>query len=420
MRNWGACTALVVEDSQVQRDHMTGLLRQAGFGVVLQACDGIDALRQLDARGMPVELVLTDLDMPGMDGIELMHHLGELELASNLVVASARDTRLREAVASMRDGAARPRLLGAALKPLHFDVLTTILDRAAAAAQGDAALPQLMPAQFEAALACGQIVPYFEPRIEISSGLLRSLDVQPCWQHPERGLLRAGRFTPALDGSALMASLVLLTATQALRQLHAWHDIGLVSLTVSLKLPAALAADRGLIDRLSALVHEHGVAPRQVIWEVGASVLAGGNPISIANLAHLSLRGFGLGLDGYRADQTTLQHLSRCPLTGLRLERVLVHEASRHPGRQLLLQQAIDAAHRLGIAVLAEGLELADDWALLRALGCEQAQGALVAPPMPAAALVGWIKGNRRRLKELAAGSGWVASAKAPPGAMST
>eukprot|EP01031_Cornospumella_fuschlensis_P049483 gene49483-60585_t len=118
---------MVVEDSPVQRDHMAGLLRQAGFGDVLLACDGIDALRKLNARGAPVELVLTDMDMPGMDGIELMRHVCELELAASLVVASAREERLQEAQASMAQRAARLVLLGTALKPLHYDVLGELL-----------------------------------------------------------------------------------------------------------------------------------------------------------------------------------------------------------------------------------------------------------------------------------------------------
>jgi EAL domain-containing protein (putative c-di-GMP-specific phosphodiesterase class I)/FixJ family two-component response regulator len=402
--DWSSCTAMVVEDSPVQRDHMVGLLRQAGFGTVLQACDGIDALRKLDARGAPVELVLTDLDMPGMDGIELMRHLRELELAAGLVVASAREARLREAEASMVSGTVRMQLLGTVLKPLRFEVLSELLEQARGAIRcrpGDADVPA--PEEAQAALAAGQFLPYYEPRIDVANGMLRSLDVQPCWLHPGRGLIRATRFLPALQGTAWMVPLAAAIAGQALRQLRAWQDIGLITLGMSIRLPAETLADRAQVDGLSALVHEHGVAPRQVTWECEEAVLVDGAPLSIANLAHLSMRGYGLGVHGYRAGQTTLQQLVRCPLTELRIDHVLVHEASLQPARQVMLQQSIAIAHQLGAAVVAEGVELAADLALLRSLGCQMAQGALVAAPMPASALVAWIKGNRRRLKELAA-----------------
>ena len=402
MADWSGCTAMVVEDSPVQRDHMAGLLRQAGFGEVLLACDGIDALRKLNARGVPVELVLTDMDMPGMDGIELMRHVCELELAASLLVASAREERLQEAQASMAQRAARLVLLGTALKPLHFDVLGAILEGADTGRLRQATATGL-PAREEvaAALAGGQFLPYYEPRIEVATGMLRAVDVQPCWMHPERGLIRAARFMPVLQGTDLIAPLTADIAAQALRQLHAWHEIGLISLSMSVKLPAETLADRAQVDRLSALVREFGPAPHTVIWECPEPVLAGGAPLTIANLAHLAVRGFGLALGGYRAGHTTQQQMARCPLTELRIDPVIVHEASLHPPRQALLQQSLNAAHQMGMAAVAEGVELVEDLALLRSLGCELAQGALVAAPMPGSALAGWIRANRRRLKEL-------------------
>lgn len=403
MQDWANCTAMVVEDSAVQRDHMAGLLRQAGFGQVLQACDGIDALRKLDARGLPVELVLTDLDMPGMDGLELIRHLKELELAASLVVASAREGRLAEAAASMQGAAVRMQLLGTALKPLHFDVLQTLLSHADARALTATAASALTAEEVEAALTQGQFAPYFEPRIEVAGGLLRGVDVHACWLHPERGLIRASRFLPALQDSTSIAPLAMNIAQQALTQLKAWHDIGLVTLTMSIRLPAELLADRRMVDQLSACVHEHGVAQRSITWECQEAVLTSAAPLSIANLAHLSLRGFGIGVAGYRPGQTTQQQLVRCPLTELRIDRVIVNEASQQPARAALLQHAIEAAHQMRIAVVAEGVEHVADLALLRSHGCELAQGPLIAAPMPAQALVGWIKGNRRRLKELAA-----------------
>lgn len=406
MQDWANCTAMVVEDSAVQRDHMAGLLRQAGFGLVMQACDGIDALRKLDARGLPVELVLTDLDMPGMDGLELIRHLKELELAASLVVASAREGRLAEAAASMHGAAARMQLLGTALKPLHFDVLQTLLSHADAQALSVVATSAPTAAEVEAALAQRQFVPYFEPRIEVAGGMLRGVDVHACWLHPERGLIRASRFVPALQGSSAIAPLAMSIARQALAQLKAWQDIGLVTLTMSIRLPAELLADRRMVDQLSACVHEHGLTQRGITWECQEAVLTTAAPLSIANLAHLSLRGFGIGVAGYRAGQTTQQQLARCPLTEMRIDHVIVHEASQQPARAALLQQSIEAAHQMRISVVAEGVEHVADLALLRSYGCELAQGPLVAAPMPAQALVGWIKGNRRRLKELAASDG--------------
>ena len=409
--------ALVVEDSQVQREHMIGLLRQAGYGTVLAACDGIDALRVLDARAAPVELVVTDLDMPGMDGVELMCHLGARGLAQALVVASARASRLNEAGSEPTLSKVRHCLLGMLLKPVRAEMLERLLGSAAEAGAPSPARADLpSPDALRAALAGHQFVPHFCPRVDLASGALRSLDVQPCWQHPEHGLLPGERFLPGLQQTALMAPMAHALAAAALQALHGWHAMGLSALTLVLRLPAGALAERGFVDQCCELVHAAGVAPHTVHWEFAEPVLGIADPLTLSHLSHLSLRGFGLELVGYRCGQTSMRQLARCPIDVLRIDRILVHEAASRPARQVLLQQAAQAARTLGMALVAEGVATRSDWLLLRELGVELAQGPLLAEAMPAAALVAWYRANRRRLQSLCAAPQGI-SAPAPPAA---
>jgi EAL domain-containing protein (putative c-di-GMP-specific phosphodiesterase class I)/FixJ family two-component response regulator len=407
--------ALVVEDSRVQREHMVRLLHQAGYGTVLAACDGIDALRVLDARGAPVELVVTDLDMPGMDGVELMCYLGARRLTSALVVASARASRLNEAASEPTVSAVRHCLLGMLLKPVRAEMLETLLGSANGAGAVAARTDLPSPDTLRAALDGQQFLPYFCPRVDLGSGALRSVDVQPCWQHPDQGLLPASRFLHAFQDSGLAPQLAYAMAAAALEALGGWHAMGLSALSLVLRLPGAALADRGFVDRCCELVHAAGVAPATVHWEFGEPVLAAADPLTMSHLAHLSLRGFGLELGGYRCGQTSLQQLARCPIDVLRIERVMLHEAAVRPSRQLLLQQMSDVARTLDLALVAEGVELRADWMLLRALGVELAQGPLLADAMPGAALASWYRGNRRRLQLLCEGDAEGVSALAPP-----
>ncbi|HEY1148292.1 MAG TPA: response regulator, partial [Pseudoduganella sp.] len=127
MKDLSGCTALIVEDSPVQRDHVAGLLRETGFGSVLLAEDGIAALRALELQSGPVDLVLTDMDMPGMDGLELIQHLAQRRLAANLIAASANASRLSEAAQGMPSGTPT-RLLATIPKPIRLEGLRTILE----------------------------------------------------------------------------------------------------------------------------------------------------------------------------------------------------------------------------------------------------------------------------------------------------
>ena len=187
MKDMSRCTALIVEDSQVQRDHVAGLLREAGFGDVLVAEDGIAALRTLELQCGPVDLVLTDMDMPGMDGLELLQHVAQRRLAANLIVASANAVRLAEAEQGMpKDTPAR--LLATMPKPIRLESLRAVLSsqellpRAALQAEQAASASEV-----EEGLRSGQFIAYYKPRVALDSGRVTGVVVEARWQHPHRG-----------------------------------------------------------------------------------------------------------------------------------------------------------------------------------------------------------------------------------------
>jgi CheY-like chemotaxis protein len=146
--SWTGRRVLVVEDSVVQRGYLVGLLRQLNFGEVLEAGDGNEALRVLEQQEQPLYLVLTDLEMPGMDGIELTCQLRERRLTENLIVVSARDPRLLEIIESMACEDASIGLLGTLLKPVQLDALAQLLCKASDR-PGDCtpAAPRALPPQ---------------------------------------------------------------------------------------------------------------------------------------------------------------------------------------------------------------------------------------------------------------------------------
>jgi EAL domain-containing protein (putative c-di-GMP-specific phosphodiesterase class I) len=97
-----------------------------------------------------------------------------------------------------------------------------------------------------------------------------------------------------------------------------------------------------------------------------------------------------------------MQQFARCPFTELKIDRAFVNGAAQWPNRHMVLKSALDLGQSLGVATVAEGVETVEDWKLLRDLGCDMAQGYLLAKPMPAEELVGWIRQDRRRLRALA------------------
>ena len=399
----GDKVVLVVEDSALQRAHLVDLMQALGFGTVLQAEDGFEALNAIEAAGREsIYLVVTDIDMPRMDGIELIGRLAERGRVEHLIVMSARDPRLLETVESLGADNARLQLLGTLTKPVTQASLARLLSAAEgrkriAAVRADHAAPGAD--DIRGAIEAGQFEPFVQPKVDIRTGALKGVEALARWRHPERGLIYPGSFIPQIEGTALMAQLTLSMVEQSLRWLREWLR-AMPALTLSLNLSADDLADQGFVDRLVALAQRHGIAPRSLIWEVTETMLMGSS--SLANLARLGLRGFGLAMDDYGIGYSSMQTLSRSPFTELKIDRIFVDGASERANRRAILDSALDMGRRLGISTVAEGVETIADWELLRELGCDVAQGYLLARPMPPGELLAWTRLNRRRLRGLA------------------
>jgi EAL domain-containing protein (putative c-di-GMP-specific phosphodiesterase class I)/AmiR/NasT family two-component response regulator len=406
MNNWTELVALVVEDSAVQRAHLVELVKSLSFGTVLEACNGVDALRVLESvETESVYLVLTDLDMPVMDGIELIRHLTEFQLAKNVIVTSARDPRLLETIEKMGSDDPRLHLLGTVVKPVKLDDLIIALSRAGQITRQNSSKPNRSPFrfdEFEAALMREQFIPFFQPKISMASGLVNGVEALARWQHPEHGLLSPIHFIPRIEGTSLMAPLTFSIVDQVMRQLAIWHRAGLTSITVSINLSAENLADPAFIGRLVGLTNAYGVAPESLIWEVTETMVMSNLSQCLANLARLRLKGYGLAMDDYGIGYSSMQQLSRCPFSELKIDRFFVNGASERPHRRAILESLIEMGHRLGITTVAEGVETLPDWTLLQELGCDFAQGYLIAKPMAPVELPNWIEANRLRQQSAA------------------
>ncbi len=406
---WTGRRVLVVEDSAVQRGYLVGLLRQLAFGEIFEAADGNEALQLLEREQHDrIFLVLTDLEMPGMDGIELTCQLRERRLTDNLIVVSARDPRLLEIIESMACEDASIGLLGTLLKPVQLEALTQLLCKANARSSDCRPVSSVLPPaqasleELAQALARKEFLPWFQPKVAMHNGQLKGVEALARWQHPQRGLLSPAHFIDTLEGQPLMADFTLALVQQVLEHILHWQQAGLPPLSVSVNLSADNLAERAFIDRLTALVMQSGVTPASLVWEVTETSVMRQLSQALTNMGRLRLMGFGLAMDDFGIGYSSMQQFARCPFTELKIDRAFVNGAAQWPNRLMVLKSALDLGQSLGVATVAEGVETEEDWKLLRDLGCDLAQGYLLARPMPAEELVGWMRQDRRRLRALA------------------
>jgi EAL domain-containing protein (putative c-di-GMP-specific phosphodiesterase class I)/CheY-like chemotaxis protein len=407
MKDFSASIALIVEDSAVQREHVAGLLRQIGFGTVLIANDGINALRTLEQRGIPVDLVLTDLDMPGMDGVELIQQLAKGRWAANLIAASANQPRLQEAARSLPAGGAM-RLLATISKPVRLESLQELLDRAPMLALAELERDEVVEGasitEIEAGLASGEFIPLYSPRVALDSGRLVGIAVRGVWRHPGRPEMEVAGILAALErDSETIGSIVLALASQAAADLHSWLEMGLSAIKLSIPLPAQLLRDLGELGRLVAGVQAQDVKPGSVCWEISEEVVAACEPEALHNIERLSLRGFGLGAVHCGRYEAMTRDFACFPLSEIAIDPLFVHEAAQRSHRRPLLEGLLAMAGKLGVPACADGIENVDDWALMREMGCATGQGPLVAAAMDTGEFIEWYKDSRQRLRDFAA-----------------
>lgn len=218
---------LVAEDHNFQRRLVVRMLNTLGAKEVLEAKNGLEALAILKKKGA-VDLLICDLDMEQMDGMELIRNIGQSDSVGAVIVLSGHERPLLDTVAKMAH-AYGVKLLGAIDKPLTLDRLQSILDLSGspAVATDPPAVATDPSHQFSVdeilnGIRQGQFEAYFQPKVRLSSGLLAGAEALARWRHPEQGLIGPNAFIPSLEEAGEIQELTLLMLKQAALACRHW------------------------------------------------------------------------------------------------------------------------------------------------------------------------------------------------------
>jgi EAL domain-containing protein (putative c-di-GMP-specific phosphodiesterase class I)/AmiR/NasT family two-component response regulator len=396
---------LVVDDNPVQRMQVTALCRDMGIPVLVEAASGTDALGML-ASGVPLpDLMIVDLEMPQMDGVELIERMHQHGMAIPLVVLSNRETVLIDTVHAMARNLGLP-VLAAIRKPLRRETLEAALrswhpDLTAMRA-GEARTPDrpLAPGQLGDAIAAGDIIVHYQPKVDMTRGELCGVEALARWNHATLGDIRPDRFIGVAEREGLIHDLSLSVIEQAFADAARWNAQGL-HLSLAVNLSPLMLQDAALVGELSTLLERHRLDARQVVLEITESSVVDFMGVALGVLARLRLKGFGLSIDDYGTGFSSMQQLARIPFSELKIDRAFVHGAHERTNLRVILQSALDMSRQLGLTTVAEGVETEEDWRLVKDSGCRVGQGFLLAPALPADQLVGWSRSEAQRLKDL-------------------
>jgi EAL domain-containing protein (putative c-di-GMP-specific phosphodiesterase class I)/ActR/RegA family two-component response regulator len=371
--------ALVAEDHNFQRRTLVRMLKTLGAKEVLEAKDGLEALTILKDRGA-IDLLICDLDMGQMDGMELIRNIGKSDSVGSIIILSGHERSLLDAVAKMAD-AYGVKLLGAIDKPLTLDRLQNLL------ASSGPAIPAPEPGrrfsvdEILNGIQLGQFESFFQPKVSMSSGLIVGAEALARWHHPEHGLIGPNAFIPPLEQAGDVGELTFLMLKQAALACRNWdqHRSGI---SVSVNISFTSLGDPALAEEIGAITSSVDLSPNQMTLEITETAAIGNVGATLENLVRLRMRGFGLSIDDYGTGFASLQQLQLAPFTELKIDKSFVTDCAENPSSRAIVESSVQMARQLGFRSVAEGVETQADWNILRDAGCDMAQGYFIARPM--------------------------------------
>ncbi|MBI3446588.1 MAG: EAL domain-containing response regulator [Magnetospirillum sp.] len=377
---------LILDDERDMCEFVADVGSDLGFKT--HWCDNFEdfACRySIDLQG-----IFLDLAMPGMDGVEIIRFLGDNHSEAPLVLMSGYDSDVIDAARRLAETRGL-KVAGVLHKPFMLAELSAIYKILAEVRRSPRPSAVERPKDIyrpdaqalSNALDEGHVVPYFQAKFCASTRQVKGAEVLARWIDPERGLIGPDRFIPMAEQDGLIERLTDTVIRKSLAQCRLWRRLGFAP-RVALNLSPLLLRWLDLPDALLDMAREYEVPPEQIMLEITETALVGDFSASLDILTRLRMRRFGLSVDDFGTGYSSLKQLQQGPFTELKVDQSFIAKALTEEGARAIVESSIALGHRLGLKVVAEGIETEEQLELVRSLGCEEVQGYLLGRPCAA------------------------------------
>jgi EAL domain-containing protein (putative c-di-GMP-specific phosphodiesterase class I)/HAMP domain-containing protein len=296
--------------------------------------------------------------------------------------------RLTDAVARLR-GMYRAEELG---RDRHVIVDASLHGRALAL--------RAFESDFRLALERGELGLHYQPIVGVDDGpdpAVRGMEALVRWQHPRRGPVPPMELVRFAEESGLIVPLGEWVLRRAIEQMREWRPAGVAPPRISVNLSARQLQHRDLAERIAALLDEAGLDPASLELELTEGVVAEQAEIAVEALKRLRACGIRLAVDDFGTGYSSLAYLKRFPVSTVKIDRTFLVDIQHDRVNQAIVSAVTTLAHSIGMRVVAEGIETAEQLERARSLGCDEAQGFLISPPLPSDEATKWLGEQRAR-----------------------
>ncbi len=329
-------------------------------------------------------VIFLDLNMPNIDGIELLRFLQKVGSKSDICLMSGVHYSVVKTVADMAStmGLNLIKVLG---KPFNSSDVTDVLHQSkkldhSAQINSPGRVRNWNACELNAAIKLGHIIPYYQPKFDLAKNTMVGVEALCRWFHPEYGMIMPDEFIPLAEDTGLIVNLTNHMLSSCLKDLVNW-DLFDPSLQLSINISPSLLSFPDYTNTIEEYVKEAGVDPKRIILEITES-LTMGLVTTMEVLSRLRIKGFNLSIDDYGTGFSSLEKLYKLPFTEIKIDKTFVMDALENEYARAIVISTIELGRKFGLTIVAEGIENSSVRDFLQRQGCNIGQGFYMGKPV--------------------------------------
>jgi EAL domain-containing protein (putative c-di-GMP-specific phosphodiesterase class I) len=344
-----------------------------------------------EVAGLAPAIIIIDLQIPGMDGIELLRELSALGLTARVLVISGSDPKVMES--AMFLGTARGmRMAGCLQKPLRVDDLRKILDRL------NPHLAEPTSEDLRQAIDKNGLSLQYQAKLDLRTDTIVGVEALARWRHPTLGSISPNKFIPLAEHNDMITPLTKWVISEAIAQAADWNSQGL-AISTAINLSAAAAYGYDLPDWVEKICQRAGLPPNRVTFELTETAAMRDGIKLMDVLTRLRLKGFHLSIDDFGIGYSSLVQLQQLPFSELKIDISFIQNLLTSESSNVIVDTIIGMARNLKLVTVAEGVESPEVLTILKQKGCDYAQGFHISRPTDPADLMRILEASKTKLR---------------------
>jgi EAL domain-containing protein (putative c-di-GMP-specific phosphodiesterase class I)/CheY-like chemotaxis protein len=378
----------VLDDDPTLLEIIRHGLSRAGYTQIEIFTNGRDLLFEIN-NNKSYEIILLDLKMPDIDGIEIIRYLAKINYMGSIILLSGEDNHLISTARYFSEKS-NIRIKGSLRKPFSCHSLISIMQSMHRSSNNsnNSYINSVSPFDLNFAIDNGYIKPYIQPKLNLKTQEVSSGEILARWEHFKYGFISPIQFIRMAEDNNLIDKLTWSILKQSLI-FHTRLLEKIPEFSISINISNCSLKDIHFPEKLVELVSDYSIPHSLVILELTESSVIKDISITLDILIRLRLKGFQLSIDDFGTGYSSMSQLGRIPFTELKIDRSFI-EGYEDLTSKSVIEASLQLANKLGLETVAEGIESYGQLSYVNSLNCKYAQGKLISMPMPLTDFINW------------------------------